>query len=543
MSSAGHHRSNGSVLKRLPHRRLLSLGVLALLPSVGVPALAWTQVVPGAGAAIGSLTADRARMDQLWAARDQQTSDTLGAPRLRPIPASADLLWNSDLPGGGNDGALWAGRGVSASVSGGMSFHAEPHRVRVDVALAPELDYSQNRTFGVLPGREPSRSSFSSPWHIGGASADLPLRFGDQPVRTIGFGQSAVTLSRGAVAVGGSTANEWWGPGVRNTLVLSNNAGGIPRLFIRTARPVRTSIGSIDGRLFIGGLTESPFFDSDAGNNLRSVSGLLLVAHPSADSNLTLGLSRLVIAPLGSNWSVFLHTFDVVSRFEPVRAALDTLSNGQLKQHTDQITSLCARWVFPESGVEAYVEWARTELPRSLREFALAPHSTSAYVLGMQWTSGPRPSRVRIQAEVTYLEQTPVWNDRPTMDYYAGRAVVQGFTQRGQVLGAAIGPGSSNQFLAADWVRTGWQVGAFSGRTRTENDALYRQESTRNTRHDVTYFGGLRGGRRLASTDVSADLMAARRLNYLFQSDFYIGSPVIATDITNLTLRVRINPR
>ena len=360
---------------------------------------------------------------------------------------------------------------------------------------------------------------------------------------TVGFGQSAFTLSRGAVAVGGSTANEWWGPGVRNTLVLSNNAGGIPRLFLRTARPLHTSVGAFEGRAFIGGLTESPYFDSDSSNDLRSVSGILLIAHPSADSNLTVGLSRLVVAPLGTNASIFDHTFDVLKRWEPVRSQQDTQGNGQLRQRTDQISSLFARWIFPESGVEAYGEWARTELPRSLREFALAPQSTQAYVLGMQWTTGPRPTRLRLQGEVTYLEQTAVWPDRPPMDYYTGRAAIQGLTQRGQVLGAAIGPGSSAQFLAADWLRSAWQIGAFTGRTRTENDALYRQEGARNNRHDVTYFAGLRGGKRLASADVSADLMAARRINYLFQSDFYLGSPVIATDVSNVTFRLRVNPR
>ena len=359
----------------------------------------------------------------------------------------------------------------------------------------------------------------------------------------MGLGQSALSLTLGGVAVGASAANEWWGPALRNTLVLSNNAAGIPRLFLRTARPVRMDLGLIDARLIIGGLTESPYFDRDPSNDARSASGVLLTFRPAADSGLTLGLSRLVIAPVASNGAVLGHAFDVLTRWEPVRNPSDTVAGGKTPQRTDQIFSLFARWVFPRSGVEAYGEWARTELPRSLREYLEAPQSTQAYTIGLQWARRvPRGQRVRLQTEFTYLEQTVIWPDRPPMDYYTGRATIQGFTQRGQVLGAATGPGSSSQFIAGDWVMKSAQVGLFASRLRSENDALYRQVNPSPTQHDVTYFVGLRGGARVPRWDESTELVASRRLNYLFQSDFSIQAPVIAIDMTNLSLRVSVHP-
>ena len=32
-------------------------------------------------------------------------------------------------------------------------------------------------------------------------------------------------------------------------------------------------------------------------------------------------------------------------------------------------------------------------------------------------------------------------------------------------------------------------------------------------------------------------------MNYLFQSDYYLGSPVVATDIQNVTLSMTLSPR
>ena len=500
-------------------------------------------MVPGSGAGIGTLAADRARVRQVTGKPDSLgVSDSL--PGLRPLLPTIRSTWNSELPSQGNDGSLWAGRGESFSITGGARYVRNMDRFRLEAVFSPELTYSANKPFIVIGGREPGRSAFSSPWHTGQSSADLPLRFGDVPLRTIGPGQSSITLVFPRVAAGISTANEWWGPAIRNTLLLSNNAAGVPRLFVRTARPIHTRLGDLEGRAMLGALTESPFFDYDRGNDTRSLSGLLVTFRPAIDTGLTLGLSRLVMAPESSVGGVLRHVLDVVLRYEPIVKASDTTASGTSAQHTDQLISLFARWVFPASGFETYAEWSRMELPRSIREYLEVPQSTQGYTIGLQWAN-PQAQRgfLRLQGEVSYLEQTQVLPDRPPPDYYTGRAAVQGFTQRGQVLGAAIGPGASSQFLGADWMEPRWQVGMFVGRTRTENDALYRLPYARATQHDVTIYSGLRGGVLLPRADLAWELTVGRRMNYLFQSDYYIGSPVLATDVQNVALSLVLAPR
>jgi len=207
--------------------------------------------------------------------------------------------------------------------------------------------------------------------------------------------------------------------------------------------------------------------------------------------------------------------------------------------------SVFARWVFPESGFEAYVEWARMEAPRSLRDFATAPQHTQGYTLGVQWARRLAiPASLRLQSEFTYLEQTATFAERPPPSFYTGRATVHGFTHRGQVLGAMIGPGASSQWLAADLLWPAWQAGAFVGRVRTENDVMYRLVRPSPARHDVTLYGGVRGGLLHRLGDVAAELTVGRRHNYLFQNDGYNpGDRVRAIDVRNVTLELTVTPR
>jgi hypothetical protein len=465
------------------------------------------------------------------------TSARLLGGSYRLIGPDVRLIWNSDIPYSLNDGALWAGRGLNSSVTFGAGAYYQRSNVGVDVVLAPSFVYSQNRPFDIFPGRDPGRSQYSSPWHLGGASADLPLRFGDRPVRRIDGGESRIEVRYRAAALGATTANEWWGPGIRNALVLSNNAPGIPRVYLRTARPVQTRIGDFNAELLAGTLTKSPFFDTLAASNYRSLSGLLLSFRPRADSGLTFGLARTVYVPasravpsVGASMKAFSWRPDAFSG--------DTVG-------ADQITSLFARWLFPVAGFEVYGEWARMELPRSFAELAETPYDTQGYTLGFQWAlPQARPGHVfRLQSELSYLEQSIVNPARPPVDFYAGRVASQGYTQRGQIIGAAIGPGGSSQWIAGDYFVPRWQLGLFVGRIRWEDNALYRQPFATFFSHDVTILSGVRGGVRLPNVDMSSELTVARRLNYLFQNGMSNPLGVGTVRIQNVTLALRFIPR
>lgn len=435
-------------------------------------------------------------------------------------PASLELTWNSQLPFSLNDGAQWAGRGLAIQASAGVRGSYKSLRVIV----SPTFWFAQNQAFPILPGPA-SRSSFSSPFQVeGGLSADIPVRFGNERILAIDPGESAVWFTGARADVGFATESQWWGPGIRNAIVLSDNAGGFPHLFVRTARPITTRAGAVEAKWILGGLVESPFFDRDASNDLRSISSFVVTLSPAFQRTLTAGISRVVIDDAAGIGDVVARTFDA------------------LISGSTQINALFARWTLPASNAEIYGEWARLVLPSSLRDLLVAPQFTQGFTVGLQWL--PRltaRSKLRMQVEMTNLEQSPESRAADTISFYTSRTVPQGFSHRGQVLGAAIGPGSSSQWLAFDYFRGPQSLGVFFGRIRWNTDAYYLtpQSEIGIFSYDASVFTGLRASRQVGKREFGAEFTFQRRYNFLFQNDSYGFSREPTFDKNNITVKLR----
>ena len=392
------------------------------------------------------------------------------------------------------------------------------------------LSHSANRDFNLpdprlTPLADQTGNPFADPFHVLPNSIDRPLRFGDSSFSTLNAGQSTLAVHTGAATFGVSTENEWWGPGIRNAIVLSDNAPGFAHFFARTGRPVLTAIGTFDGRLLLGTLRESSYFDDVSANDTRSFSGFALTWQPPGlEDGLALGVTRAVYRPVDGRGDVLPHVFDAFLTFSgrpndrPVNDSTQTLG-------PDQIYSLFGRWVFPESGFELYGEYSRTEFPASFRDLLEAPGHTQGYTLGLQWGRAMRGGQnaFRLQMETTYLERSTTFRDRPVGTYYTSRAVPQGYTNQGRVLGAAIGPGSSSQWLALDYFGPTWEVGLFGERIRWNNDALWDiplvtpdPTSVHFCKHDVTVRGGIRGGASTPFGRFTASLSTDKRMNVFF---------------------------
>jgi hypothetical protein len=499
-------------------------------------------------------SAERVRENQLLTPGASQsyllrsTSTLTRDPRERAgasFQLIAPAVWfvdNSDLPVGQNDGALWAGKAVNARALGGFDVGFGAIRLTV----IPEAGYSSNDNFQYqqlfvtpLPA---TRNPFASPWNVFPYSIDAPPRFGYDKILRIAPGQSTLSAHIGSFEAGITSENEWWGPGIRNAILLSDNAEGFPRAFFRPYGPLATSIGKIDFRVTWGGLTESRFFDFDSTNNLRYWSGFAATWSPSAEPDLTIGIGRVVYAVAGSWGDVAarpLQSFLPADNSGP-RAATDTV----FRKGSDQLFSLFGRWVFPRHGFEAYAEWARAELPRSLRDFLLSPNHSQGYTIGAQWLgSQTSAGRVRVQAEHTYLEQDPTFRDRPLGSFYTSRAVLQGYTNRGQVLGAGIGQGSSGEWISTDVIGSTFSGGFFGQRTRFNNDAYYLlpfKVNEGHCQHDVTMTPGIRASAKTGYGRFSAQFTSAQRMNAFFQNLTHCETATPKIDVRNKTLSVSL---
>ena len=543
------------------------LACAAALPARRGGAQTVVRRVPSPPAPIGDAAEARARVAQLRARGDTLDGWLLRSPSSRAarVGGPADdargdtLYWapwvpevtavnNSALPFSLNDGAMWAGRGLNVSVTGG----ARARYRFVHLVVAPTFFSAQNQSF-VLPSEArtaspipPARSPYSYPWRVYGPSIDLPIRFGPTAYRRLELGQSALYASLGAVEAGFSNESEWWGPGVRNALVLSNNAGGVPKLFVRTARPLATRVGAVEARYLLGALATSPYFEAEQTRGRgRSLNAAAVTLRPAFAPTLTVGAARAVFAQTGGVANLFEHSIDVLtSTGRPNALPLRDYSQTPGK---DQIYSLFARWVLPDDGFESYAEWGRTEMPKNLRDLLVSPNHSQGYTLGLQyaWPATTGALTGRVQAEVTNVAQSSTFLQRPMGSWYTSRAAVQGYTQRGQVLGAAIGPGSHSQWLAGDVFGRDWEAGLFAGRIRWDDDAYYNEPNRGFCYHDVSLFGGARGGRRVPRVGTfTGSVTITNRLNAFFQNDgTCFQDRAERVDVLNTTLALVFTPR
>ena len=504
---------------------------------------------------LGELISDVAPNRHILRSASQLTARTGNEKRINLKPLAPEVEWvrNSDLAFSLNQGTLWAGRGNNVRFRAGFQTDWGP----VSLIVAPELTLlSENRDFDLpdprlTPLADQTGSPFADPFNVLPNSIDRPLRFGDASFSALHPGQSTLAVHTGAATLGISTENEWWGPGIRNAIVLSDNAPGFGHFFARTGQPVSTAIGTFDGRLLLGALKESSYFDDLPANDTRSFSGFALTWQPPGLDALALGVTRAVYRPVDGTSDVLPHVFDAFLTF-PGRPNDRPVNDSTQTPGPDQIYSLFGRWVFPKSGFELYGEYSRTEFPASFRDLLEAPGHTQGYTLGLQWGRAMRGGQdaFRVQAEATYLERSTTFRDRPVGTYYTSRAVPQGYTNKGRVLGAAIGPGASSHWLALDYFGQGWEVGLFGERIRWNNDALYDVPlvvpSDYWCKHDVTVRAGIRGGASVPFGRLSASLSTGKRMNVFF-GHFTVCArgedPTLITDIDNTTLELKYSLR
>jgi hypothetical protein len=154
-----------------------------------------------------------------------------------------------------------------------------------------------------------------------------------------------------------------------------------------------------------------------------------------------------------------------------------------------------------------------------------------------------------LQGEVTNLEQDGSFRYRPIGSIYTSRVVPQGYTERGQPLGAAIGPGSSSQFLATDYVTSYGSLGIYGQRIRWNEDAreLAPYPDYKGwCESDVSVVGGLRGRWMSGLGAVSASMSTTHRYNVFFQMfaacPFPPNDPGKVVDLRNATLSISFEP-
>ena len=368
-----------------------------------------------------------------WAGRYRFRSDQRGS--LAPMRPGVNIVANTTFPYGHNDGAVWAGRGATLVADGG--FHAQ--RGALSLTLDPIAFVAQNAAFRLMPNQDPTVSPYADP--VYGAEIDLPQRFGNRPYAVLDPGQSTLRLDAGGVALGISTANEYWGPAREFPIILGNNAAGIPRAFVGTARPLDLSVVQLSARVIWGRLSQSAYSPDSVAGGLRFGTGAVAVLGSRYVPGLEIGACRfahLYWPGRALSLNDFLYPLSSQNRAHLAGTERD-----------NQLASIFFRWNPPRSGFEVYGEYGRDDFLLDRRELAEELDRDGGYTIGFQkvWGSGTRLHAIR--AELHDLQPSALAQGRGVFPFYIHSPFVrQGHTERGQLLGSYAGFGGGGGIAA-----------------------------------------------------------------------------------------------
>ncbi len=366
--------------------------------------------------------------------------------KLQLLPVIWENQFNSFHPAGYNDGIMVPAKGYQTIVSAGVYFRYGP----LGIQLQPEMLYVENKSFETF---EDIYHKPSPPNNI-----DLPERFGDSDFTQFFWGQSSIRLTFGPVSVGLSNENLWWGPGIHNALIMTNNAPGFKHLTLNTVRPIKTAIGAFEFQLIAGKLDGSGYTPG-LPPDWRYLNAIVATYHPKWVPGLFLGLTRayqVYRKDMGHSFNDYLPVLSPFQKDKTGNTATDA-------KRRDQLLSLFMRWAWVKAHGEVYVEFGREDHSWNLRDFFLEPAHSAAYVVGMNKLFALKQRKgefIQLNVEITNVASNATTNnrDRGNKDvgvgnWYAHSQIRHGYTHDGQVLGAGIGPGSNSQWLKISWVK------------------------------------------------------------------------------------------
>lgn len=381
-----------------------------------------------------------------------QTVDVSSKKILTKIlPITLTQQYNTFAPYGWNDGSMIPAKGYQTQLSAGLF---AKYGV-LSIQLKPEYVYAANPEFDIFPETEASVPRIANTYYLN--YTDLPAPYGDKPISKLFWGQSNISVAIKKFSVGLSTENLWWGPGNRNSLIMSNTAPGFLHFTLNTRQPIETFIGSFEGQIISGKLEGSGLrspksqfiidgidYELPKSNDWRYINGLSINYHPKWVPGLFVGLNRTIQVyrqDMGSSFSDYMPIF---APFQKKNAS------GEDAKNRDQLASLFFRWAMKESKFEFYGESGWNDHSATIWDLFDSPEHSRAYLFGFNKLfilSKTKNKYLKVNFESTHMEQSVDRLVRPAGAWYMHGTILHGYTNKGQVLGSGIGPGSNLQTL------------------------------------------------------------------------------------------------
>ena len=329
--------------------------------------------------------------------------------------------YNTDVPYGQNDGALWQGVGYNTSLTGGVRFEG----FGFEATFKPQLTWSQNKEFEYLPGVYGDPHSYFWAGNI-----DLVQRFGDTSYWQFDFGDSELRYSFYNFTVGFGTQSPWIGPAQLNPMLGSNNAGAYPKFDFGLRKTdviipgLGWNLGKIESRIWIGQLTESDYFNNDGIKDINLIDGFNISFSPSFFPEMTVGATKICLTRWGNNFWKYINPFYDEN---------DITGIGE-----DQKASVYFDFLFPLHQFEIYLEIGVDDY--NYNRYTNILH-TIIYSLGCKKNFNLFENLgIELFCEINIFEMSQdfqlQWN---YMGYFSHGQISEGYTQNGQIIGAGSG--------------------------------------------------------------------------------------------------------
>ncbi|MBD1392313.1 capsule assembly Wzi family protein [Mucilaginibacter glaciei] len=439
--------------------------------------------------------------------------------KISLLPVSLQTQFNSHHPYGWNDGAMIPSKGLQTLISAGiyldygiLSVQFKPEFV---TAANSEFETFNNGHYDVI---------FARYYDIYN-NIDLPARFGTSSYNKVYWGQSSIRLNYKALSFGLSTESLWWGPGIRSSLLMSNNAPGFAHLTFNTIKPLKTPLGSFEGQLIAGRLENSGFAPlvpdhSYFGTNLyipkpndwRYLAGVVLTWQPKWIPGLFLGYDQSS-QTYGKDLNGIRDYLPLFTTVKPV-----TAPDGAINKQ-DQRSAMFVRWLWTKEQAEVYFEYGHNNYTNDATQDVLTPDKSRAYIFGLRKIlpfNRSRNENLLIGLEVTQLQETSIDNIKGGYEWYVNKNIRQGYTNHGEVLGAGIGPGGNLQSLNVSWIKGLKKLGIQIERYAHNNDFYYYAyyDSGDFRRHWVDLSFAANGEWNYKNLIFNAKLMGVQSINY-----------------------------
>ena len=322
--------------------------------------------------------------------------------------------YNDNAPNLENTSDKWVGKGSNFY----KSIHYDYKNDFLIFSIEPFFYTSENLPFSAPEDLDGESQEHTDPIFL---ALNENRVHSESAYKSYGFRESQIILHRNDIGIGFSNANLWWGPGIHNSLHISNNTSGFNYFYLGTNSTKRVKDFGYNYKYVFSKLDKNiyePYYTGLAGD-ITYFSNIIT----------TVGFFRSFL-------SGGLSSSDNISILDAMLLPFEKIFKKDLYEdnnfedpsnQTDQTLSIFTSVIFPEYKTKIFCEFGWNDHRWDLYDFFQHPDHSSAKMLGFRKYGLFNNDKIIFGLEYTDLITgryenrgygSPDWYIRNIFDYY-----------------------------------------------------------------------------------------------------------------------------